>query len=158
MPINKIICIYRIVQSNNDAMSYIGSTIDFKRRMYDHNYRYKSGRYNHVKLYKYISENNGINNFRFEILKQFDECTKFELTTFEFDYIQQYKSNLNKNRPAKTPTICEHNRKGNQCRQCGGLAFCIHDHPKNICRLCSPVAYAKKLEYQRRYRLNKSIV
>jgi hypothetical protein len=82
---------------------YIGSTANFKHRCRDHKNNCKninSEKYN-FKLYKFIRENGGFDNFIFEIIKKFSFENKRELEAEEDKYILELNSTLNFKRASR---------------------------------------------------------
>jgi len=83
---------------------YIGSTINFKRRKYHHKsrcYNENSKSFN-LKVYKFIRDNNGWDNFYFDILENVNCNTRKELCKLEGEYIKLYKPSLNTNIEGRT--------------------------------------------------------
>lgn len=89
-----VIYIIKHIYSDN---FYIGSTDNFSSRKSKH----KKTTYNrvkksyHRKLYKFIRENKGWDNFTIEILEHYPCDTLKEGRCIEFDYIDQMKPTLN---------------------------------------------------------------
>ena len=86
-------CIYKIWKHN---FIYIGSTCNFKQRMYSHKYRcnnINSINYNN-KIYQTIRLNGGWNNFEKEIIENVSCNSKKELCILEGNFIKQF-GNLN---------------------------------------------------------------
>ena len=87
---------YKICSLDNTFI-YIGSTTNFNKRMNDHKsncYNEKSKKYNY-KLYKTIRENNGIENFIFEMIESMTTDDKEIVLKHEQQLIIKYNSNLN---------------------------------------------------------------
>ena len=81
--------IYRIYNTENDK-SYIGSSINIKKRSYKHFWMLNNGSHYNDHLQKsYIKY--GKDKFVFEIV---DICSEYELIVKENFYIDKYKSNL----------------------------------------------------------------
>ena len=105
--------IYKIISkdSNCDYL-YIGSTIDFNRRFKEHKRKYnneKSKKYN-FKLYKFIRENGGFDNFEMIIIENFTECkNKLELRQREQYWIDELNSKLNTQKAANFFLLIEKN-------------------------------------------------
>ena len=90
---------YRIYSLNNDYV-YIGSTTDFKKRISTHKHycnNEKSKKYN-IKLYKTIRQNNGFENFIFEIIETIETDNKKIVLEKEQELMIKYNSNLNTNK------------------------------------------------------------
>ena len=64
--------VYIIVDKNDPFMFYIGSSIDMEERKRCHKKHCKKL---HIKLYKYISEHGGWDNFEYEII---EECENYK--------------------------------------------------------------------------------
>jgi predicted GIY-YIG superfamily endonuclease len=98
MNINKLKQRYFIycIKFKNDIV-YIGSTNNFSQRKSKHkkNTTNKRGKLYWLKLYLYIRENGGINNFIFEILENGEKETKEEIRKIEQNFIDKYNPNLN---------------------------------------------------------------
>jgi predicted GIY-YIG superfamily endonuclease len=95
--------IYKIYQTDDPTMLYIGSTINFKRRKSQHikntsNKRSKSYSY---PLYKYIRGCGGCEKFTFDIVEQFPCKTKQEGLKREKELIDFMKAKLNVGNPIK---------------------------------------------------------
>jgi len=76
---------------------YIGSTINFKNRKKNHKsdcYNEKCKSFNY-KVYKFIRDNGGTDNFYFDILKNVNCNNKQELHKLEGEYIKLYTPSLN---------------------------------------------------------------
>ena len=93
--------IYLIKHKTDDTKKvYIGSTNDFKRRIKSHRVNCnneKNEKYN-LKLYQYIRENGGFNQYEFIILECYACNFKYDLYDREDDYIKMYDNNLNSRR------------------------------------------------------------
>jgi len=85
----------------NIVDSYIGSTSNLELRKQKHEYDCMDGT---SKVYQFIRENKGFDNFEFEILEDNIEFNhKKELHKIERYYIEELKSNLNSQIPTRTP-------------------------------------------------------
>jgi hypothetical protein len=84
------------IKFNNDIV-YIGSTNNFSQRKHKHkkNTTNKRGKLYWLKLYLFIRENGGINNFIFEILENGEIENKLEIRKIEQNFIDKYNPNLN---------------------------------------------------------------
>jgi len=84
------------IKFNNDIV-YIGSTNNFSQRKHKHkkNTTNKRGKLYWLKLYLFIRENGGINNFIFEILENGEIENKIEIRKIEQNFIDKYNPNLN---------------------------------------------------------------
>lgn len=84
------ICIYKIYNTINEKV-YIGSTTNLNSRIIQHRYDLKNRTNNCPKLYKDI-ELLGSNNFKIDILEEFDNISITELHNIESQYIIKYNS------------------------------------------------------------------
>lgn len=93
--------IYQLVCKNSNIKdTYIGSTLDLKRRLYHHKYLCKNS---NQKLYKTINENGGFTNWRCVVLSIITKWnTKNDYKFIEKTYIQNIKPSCNKNIPTRT--------------------------------------------------------
>ena len=85
---------------------YIGSTINFKKRKYDHKWNCnnnieKNKKYN-LKIYKFIRDNGGFENWTMIMLEQYNCNNKKELQSRERYWIEELKSSLNSEIPTRT--------------------------------------------------------
>jgi len=82
---------------------YIGSTCNFKNRIYKHKSDFKLNVRNQCdKLYDFMRINDGLDNFKFEILFTFDNITRKELLIKENELITDLKPTLNARRAYNT--------------------------------------------------------
>ena len=95
-----IICIYKIYCKDNDITSkYIGKTTN----LYERKSHHKIGCYNinrdtyNFKVYKFIRENGGWDNWDIEII---EECNEDNLDRLELYYYEKFKPNLNRVKPS----------------------------------------------------------
>jgi membrane-bound lytic murein transglycosylase len=90
----KVSCIYCIVHKLDKDMEniYIGSTKDLCDRKCQHKSRCNHETKYNNKLYQYIRDNGGIENFEFIIL---EECEVEKLKRLEQSYMDVYKPSLN---------------------------------------------------------------
>ena len=79
---------------------YVGSTNDFKRRCSEHLCVYDSpnNREHHKKIYEYIRNNGGFENFYIEVLEKYRCKNKTELRKREQEWINELKPTLNARR------------------------------------------------------------
>jgi hypothetical protein len=88
--------IYKLIHKNatNDDMVYIGSTCDVARRMYIHKSRCTNPNdiKHNYKVYKYIRENGGFEEWKYEILDEIEVPLKKceERDKYEDNYIRKY--------------------------------------------------------------------
>jgi predicted GIY-YIG superfamily endonuclease len=92
--------IYKLAMSNTDNTVYIGSTINLRRRKYNHK---KSSTHNPAPVYKYIISKGGFQNFDLFEIERIEFTNKKELYEREKHYIKEMRRNgvivLNKNIP-----------------------------------------------------------
>ena len=95
--------IYKIIDNNNNEQFYIGSTKCFSRRKSHHkkNVTNKRGKRYWTKLYVYIRENGGWDNFTMEAIQISDYETKQEALRDEQNFIINLKPTLNVNKAIK---------------------------------------------------------
>lgn len=90
--------IYKIYcKDKNIKKFYIGSTTDFKKRMYKHKYCCNTIYYYKydMPLYVFIRENGGWENFIYEVIFEYEDCENNELLRMkENEFIQIYKEKL----------------------------------------------------------------
>ena len=91
--------VYKLFCRNSSITEfYIGSTIDFKARKYDHKKRCNNSKYKqyNYKVYRYIRNNGGFDNWDFEILLQVEVENEKELRlNYEAKYQLDLKPELN---------------------------------------------------------------
>jgi hypothetical protein len=108
--------IYEIIENINNKTIYIGSTTGkyFCIRKCEHTRpsTLKSGR--QPKLYNYIKENGGWNNFKFNIISYFDNIDKKQLLTIEKQQIEQKNPITNSFKPIQTYEEYLERKKSNQ--------------------------------------------
>lgn len=87
--------VYKISHKTNQTnLIYIGSTEDYKYRIWKHKYCCNTPHYYKYSspLYKFINENGGWDNFEFTVLYEFNEdISKKELLQKEGEFINIYK-------------------------------------------------------------------
>ena len=91
-------CVYKIVcKDTNITEFYIGSSIDFKGRKYNH--KSDSNNLNSKEycypLYMFINVNGGFDNWEFEVIKEYKFITKKELEMNEQHWKDLLKPHLN---------------------------------------------------------------
>ena len=98
-------CIYMIQHKTDDTKEfYIGSSYDFKRRCWKHKTRCNNENdknYN-LKLYKYMRENAGWNEWTIVKLYDYHCKNRNELELEEQRAVKEYKSTLNTRIPCRT--------------------------------------------------------
>ena len=96
--------------------SYVGSTTDYKTRIRKHKQscnNEKHSNYN-LKLYKFMRENGGFENFTFKILEEVNCENKNELLLTERYFIETLKSSLNVEIPSRTKEEYKQQNKENK--------------------------------------------
>lgn len=98
---NHITTYYKLCHSTDDTKEfYIGSTDDFESRMKSHKRACNNdGQY---KVYQYIRDNDGFDNWTFEILEQCEGENKQDRLIKEATYIKALKPKLNTHMPGTT--------------------------------------------------------
>jgi hypothetical protein len=86
--------IYKLIKKDaiNDDMIYIGSTEDIKDRMSKHKHscnNIKNQSYN-CKVYKYIRDNGGWDEWKYEIIDEVEVDDREDATRYEGEYIIKY--------------------------------------------------------------------
>jgi group I intron endonuclease len=96
--------IYKICCKNETITDcYIGQTINFKKRIYEH----KKSCYNENRrcfnypVYVFIRENGGWDNFKIEIIEQIECDNKLNAYEKEYYWCNQFNATLNKQRPGQ---------------------------------------------------------
>ena len=89
--------IYKIQDNNNPEQFYIGSTINLSRRKSHHkkNVKNKVGKLYWCKLYIYIRNNGGWDNFTFNKIDEIDIICLTDGTRYEQTIIENLKPTLN---------------------------------------------------------------
>jgi len=95
--------IYKIFNKDKPDIFYIGSTTRFSGRKSHHkkNVNNKVGKRYWTRLYVYIRENGGWDNFTIEIIESGDCETKQDIIIKEQEYIDNLEPDLNSNRAIK---------------------------------------------------------
>jgi hypothetical protein len=106
--------IYKICHKDKLINSnYIGSTIDFERRVKQHKSRFFNpldNEYN-KKIYVEIRKNEGIENYDFEIIEEIPNCSKINARIREEYYRQELKANTNEFKAYTSPELMNSNMK-----------------------------------------------
>jgi hypothetical protein len=92
--------IYRIFL---DDFIYIGSTTNFTKRKNRHKSNCNDTSYTEIKLYKFINEYGGWDNFKMLEIEKFPCADKNEARTREQYWIDYYNSQLNSRKAISTP-------------------------------------------------------
>ena len=119
-------CVYKIVCKDKEITEfYIGSSIYFDRRKYEHKCDSNNLNSSHycLPLYMFINVNGGFENWEIVLIKEYKFITKKELEMNEQYYIELLKPNLNsksaKSIKTKKDYDKEHNNKKANCPHCG---------------------------------------
>jgi hypothetical protein len=91
--------IYRIFL---DEFIYVGSTTNFTKRKNRHKSNCDETKYKEIKLYKFVNENGGWENFKMLEIEKFPCADKNEARTREQYWIDHYKSQLNSRKAINT--------------------------------------------------------
>jgi len=96
--------IYRIQDNNDPEQFYIGSKLNLSRRKSHHkkNVRNKVGKLYWTKLYKYIRDHGGWDNFTFTKTHEIDIESLSQGTGFEQTIIDEFNPPLNSIRSSKS--------------------------------------------------------
>jgi hypothetical protein len=95
--------IYKIQDNNNPDQFYIGSTLNLSRRKSHHkkNVKNKVGKLYWCKIYQYIRDNGGWDNFTFTKIDEIDINLLSEGTEYEQSIIDELKPSLNSIKASK---------------------------------------------------------
>ena len=94
----KMKCVYKLkCKDTNITEFYIGSSMNFYRRTYNHtsNCNNLNSRHYCLPLYMFINVNGGFENWEFEVIKEYKFLTKKELNINEQYYKEVLKPQLN---------------------------------------------------------------
>ena len=96
--------IYCITLNDSEDYLYIGSTTDFKSRLYVHKHRSmnKSSEYYDDLLYEKIRDYGGWSQWTMHILEEYPTKSKVELQKHERFLIENMGANLNSSLPSTT--------------------------------------------------------
>ena len=111
--------IYKLCCKNpNITEIYVGSTINFKKRKYDHksvcNNNSETNKKYNLKVYKFIRDNGGFENWDIIMLEEYSCENKKQLEKRERYYIELLKSNLNVELPSRTKEEYKQQNKENK--------------------------------------------
>ena len=96
-------CFYRIVSKDlNIKDTYVGHTIDFKRRAVNH--CHNTNNYKKQKVYNFIRQNGGWGNFDMILIEQIACRDSLDARIKERAYIEQFNSTLNVKAPFRSST------------------------------------------------------
>lgn len=84
---------------------YVGSSIDFTTRQYNHRHICKNENHPHhkLKVYECIRQHGGFDNWEFIQIAEAEVDSKRELFKLEREYQEQFSASLNSNMPYRTP-------------------------------------------------------
>ena len=98
--------IYKIVCKNPELKGvYVGSTTNLKQRKRQHKCAFSKQHYPlyNIKLYQYIRENGGWENFELVKIEDFPCSTKWDLEKKEREWLEALKADLNQALPTRSP-------------------------------------------------------
>ena len=99
-------CVYKIYCIDpNIKECYVGSTCNFRTRKTCHKTRCNNEKYKcyNSKVYKFIRENGGFENWDVIVLKKYPDCKdERELNKYEREWFEKLKVTLNKQVPSRT--------------------------------------------------------
>lgn len=122
--------IYKLFcKTTNDC--YVGSTIDFNNRKKQHKQDYY---FSNSKLYKFIRENNGFDNFEYEILEKKTYPGILTMREREREFFELLNPTLNTNCP--TRTYVEHLQIQRQYRKNNKDKINEKNKEKVFCKVC----------------------
>lgn len=89
----------------NIKYTYIGSTINFNKRRYNHKYdcTHEDRRKYNIKLYRFIRENGGWDNWEMKEIEKFECNSVDEATKRERFWFEKFRDVLNVNNPNRPP-------------------------------------------------------
>lgn len=166
-------CVYQIkCKDPKITETYVGSTVDLKQRIRQHRYKCIEGNNEcWLKIYVFMRENGGFDNFEFNILEEFTDISKEQLRDEEQKYIKQITPQLNKKNASVTPEeLKEYHRKYSkeykhahkeQCNQYNKKYYREHkEERREIKRQTDKLYYEKnkekiKADSKARYEKNK---
>ena len=99
-----IFTFYKIVSKNENIKDcYVGKTTNFKRRVWNHkgDCNNENNKHYNYKIYQYIRENGGINNWNFIEIEKGEYDNK-ESALKERELIEKFNANLNIVIPSRT--------------------------------------------------------
>ena len=123
--------VYKIVNDVDDLV-YIGSTQQILcRRMTEHRKLALKGC--DRKLYNHMREV-GADHFKILCVREYKDISKERLKYKEDKYIKRYDSvRKGLNMFYAHGITCEHNRRRQECKDCGGPSICPHNKIKYVC-------------------------
>ena len=131
-------CVYKIHCLDPDIKDvYVGSTTNFIRRKNEHKSRCNNPKGNksfNIKVYKFIRENGGWENWIIEVLDNVDCEDKKELHKYEREWFEKLKATLNKRNPSRTKEEYSktYNKKKYFCKDCDKqLSYCNKSKHEN---------------------------
>ena len=126
--------VYKIENTIDDKL-YVGSTVDtLSRRMVGHRAAIKKGK--EFPLYIHMRAN-GVENFNIILLEQMENINKENLRAREDHWIKQLDTVKNGlNGRYEDGGICQHNKRRELCKECGGGSICEHNRQRSQCKDC----------------------
>lgn len=96
--------IYKIVCNDLDIKHcYVGATCHFRARKRKHKSDCNNPKKENLKIYKFINENGGWDNWDMVMIEEFVECeNRLQLVAKERRYVEELGALLNNNRPSRT--------------------------------------------------------
>ena len=93
-------CVFYIIKHENDENDeniYVGHSVDFKRRIGEHNRRWKNEKDNQYnrKVYQYIRENGGMNKIIIQKLEDYPCKNKHKALPRENYWLEYFNATLN---------------------------------------------------------------
>ena len=140
--------VYQIGRVDGEGDVYVGSTFDLGKRKNCHKtscMNEKDKAYNY-RVYQTIRDNGGWYNYAVTVLETVPISekisnleNKYALQRRERFHVEEIKPKLNRCVPMRTiddGNKCEHNKRRNQCKECGGSQICDHSRRKDNCKDC----------------------
>ena len=130
---------YKLHHATNFAKEcYVGSTSNYAKRINKHKSDCNNPRAKefNFKVYKYIRNNSGFDNWGFTILEHVDneEYSKIELLQMEINFIEEHGASLNTNKPGALLSV----GKRTYDRQ--------RTDTDNLCNLCDTTYRGKQMK------------
>lgn len=129
--------VYKIINDIDDLV-YIGSTADkLCKRMAKHRETAKREDAQKRKIYIHMNLH-GIEHFKIILVEEYKNINREELLKNEDKFIKEFDSikiGLN-GRLSTGNSICEHNKRRVQCKECGGSQICEHNNRRSQCKEC----------------------
>ena len=131
--------IYKITNTIDDKI-YVGSTCQvLSKRMVEH--RSKALNNSNSTIHTHM-RNNNIINFNIVLIEQLENITKESLRAREDFWMNQLDTVKNGlNRQHSHGILCEHNKRRDRCKDCGGSQICEHNKNRLCCKTCNGNKY-----------------